>query len=168
MSITDAVVALFSQGKSSTKPRACRTRLARLPSAPMSRNSTGVGAAPWPGVRGQKVGAAMIDSTTLAQTVLDEIEAVVALMETPDQPSMSPEEKFAEWSARWPVPGLEQLKLVIERSFSDSLLSEESRPLRFRLVMHDRDKSEHLLGFHEFQRTRPVESSSTQEACCRS
>jgi len=94
----------------------------------------------------------MFDSRALAEAVLNEITAFIARIEYRGQPDKPLAEKLAEHLARHPVPSIEELANVIEQAFWASLLSEESRPVRFRLVIHDEARTGHMLGTHEFAR----------------
>jgi len=98
----------------------------------------------------------MIDSSMLAGTVLDELRRVIDLMNYPDRPEITFDEKWAEWSEHYPVPDEYELQTVIEQAFWATLLAEEGQPLRFRLVMHDSEKDLHLVGVHEFEEPIPL------------
>jgi hypothetical protein len=84
----------------------------------------------------------MIDSQTLTRSFLE--EACFFSERTrygDDATGMSPEERFEKLVALCPLPDAEQIALVLEEVFWSSLLTEEGRPCRPRLLYIPRQEN---------------------------
>jgi hypothetical protein len=102
----------------------------------------------------------MIDAKVVAQAILEEwriwVDSVV--YGTPEETAkLSSEQKAAHWA---PVPNLDALATVVEEMFWASLLTEEGRPCRPRLVYMTKPREEaapnDALFHHHFADPRPV------------
>ena len=80
----------------------------------------------------------MIDSKYLADVVLQEARLLAHSVTFNEAPNLTPEEKFAREVAQFPLPDCEAIASVIEEIFWASLLKEEGRPCRPRLVYFPR------------------------------
>jgi len=80
----------------------------------------------------------MIDSKYLADVLLQEARLLAQRTAFQDAPDLTPEEKFAREVAQFPLPDREAIASVVEEVFWASLLTEESRPCRPRLVYFPR------------------------------
>jgi hypothetical protein len=83
----------------------------------------------------------MIDSHTLADTFLEEVRRFTLRMVFSDAPNLTPEEKFVRGTADIPLPGREAIASLFEEVFWASLLTEESRPCRPRLLYSPRQET---------------------------
>jgi hypothetical protein len=76
----------------------------------------------------------MINSQELADVLLEEIRLLGQSISFSDAPDLTSEEKFARAVLQFPVPSHNTIASVIEEVFWASLLTEESRPCRPRLL----------------------------------
>jgi hypothetical protein len=84
----------------------------------------------------------MIDPQTLTLHVLDEARFFGGRMRYDDEATeMAPEERFTKLKAMCPLPEEAQIAPVLEETFWSSLLSEEGRPCRPRLLYVPRHES---------------------------
>lgn len=76
----------------------------------------------------------MINSQELADVLLEEIRLLGESISFSDAPDLTSEQKFARAVVQFPVPSRETIASVIQEVFWASLLKEESRPCRPRLL----------------------------------
>jgi hypothetical protein len=76
----------------------------------------------------------MIDARELTLVLLEEAKAYAGHMRFADQPDLSPVEKFSRLAESHPPPDEARIQSVIEEVFWASLLTEEGRPCRPRLL----------------------------------
>jgi hypothetical protein len=76
----------------------------------------------------------MIDSQNLADLVLQEARLQGGLIRFDDAPQLGLDEKFSRATAEYPLPNDTAISSVLEEVFWASLLTEESRPCRPRLL----------------------------------
>jgi hypothetical protein len=76
----------------------------------------------------------MIDVRGLTLALQEEAEAYAERAQFADRPDLSPAEKFLELAESHPLPDEARIQSVIEEVFWASLLTEEGRPCRPRLL----------------------------------
>jgi DisA bacterial checkpoint controller nucleotide-binding len=76
----------------------------------------------------------MVNGRELADVFFDEARIFASSMGFQDAPNLTPDEKFAKATAQFPLPSPELIAYVIEEVFWASLLTEEARPCRPRLL----------------------------------
>jgi hypothetical protein len=76
----------------------------------------------------------MIDSSRLTLAFQEEARSLAARMTFSDAPHIGPDEKFSKLLASHPLPETEQICYVLDEAFWASLLTEEGRPCRPRLL----------------------------------
>ena len=82
----------------------------------------------------------MLDGHELADLLLQEVRLLSHSITFQDALDLTPEEKFARAVAQYPLPDRETAASVLEEVFWASLLTEESRPCRPRLLYSPRQE----------------------------
>ncbi len=83
----------------------------------------------------------MLDSQELAGLLLQEARLLGQSIRFQDAPDLTPGEKFARAVAQYPLPDRDTAASVLEEVFWASLLTEESRPCRPRLLYSPRQET---------------------------
>jgi hypothetical protein len=85
----------------------------------------------------------MINSQEIVEVILEEIKNYVGRMtfDPPPEPPLTPDEKLAKMFADCPLPDNQKIAFAVEEIFWASLLTEEGRPCRPRLLYVPRQES---------------------------
>lgn len=96
----------------------------------------------------------MISGIEIAQTVLDEVRIFAPQLMYPNSPQLEPEQRLARRLKEYPVPNADSISCVVEEVFWASLLTEEGRPCKPRLVYLPRETQRQAV--HYFSEPKPL------------